>query len=72
MSKCMYQQQDIYIPIFFVKTEKYFRNKNIFKRHKYYLANKSNTSYFSTVCSQHRAGEMDFKVKGPWNTEKYC
>ena len=22
--------------------------------------------------TNHRAGEMDFKVAGTWNTEKYC
>ena len=24
------------------------------------------------TASEIRAGEMDFKVQGPWNTEKYC
>ena len=30
------------------------------------------TLRFVTMHSEFRAGEMDFKVQGPWKTEKYC
>ena len=52
-----------------------FASIKIFMRNAKYI--QSGLSITKNVCNcekktcNHRAGEMDFKVEGPWNTENY-
>ena len=46
--------------------------QSIFLRKVTGLNSSSSMTFQVLLFGNLRAGEMDFKVEGPWNTDKYC
>ena len=46
--------------------------QSIFLRKVTGLNSSSSMTFQVLLFGNFRAGEMDFKVEGPWNTDKYC